>query len=159
MEQWRQSTIEEWTHQSFTNLGSWYYATWMVTTSSLWKPIQKELKGCNRPLDFPDGASSKESACQCRRHKGHGFDSWVRRSPGGWHGNPLQYSCLENPHGQKSLAGYSPWWRDGNTRPPYLPPEKTMWVKKYQLDLYMDYWLGQNWKKSTLRVYIVILLI
>ena len=23
--------------------------------------------------------------------------------------NPLQYSCLENPHGQESLAGYSPW--------------------------------------------------
>ena len=23
--------------------------------------------------------------------------------------NPLQYPCLENPHGQKSLAGYSPW--------------------------------------------------
>ena len=24
------------------------------------------------------------------------------------HGNPLQYSCLENAHGQRSLAGYSP---------------------------------------------------
>jgi len=33
------------------------------------------------------------------------------RSPGGGQGNPLQYSCLENPHGQKSLAGYSPWGR------------------------------------------------
>ena len=31
------------------------------------------------------------------------------RSPGGGHGNPLPYSCLENPHRQKSLAGYSPW--------------------------------------------------
>ena len=30
------------------------------------------------------------------------------RSPGGGHGNPLQYSDLENPHGQRSLAGYSP---------------------------------------------------
>ena len=30
------------------------------------------------------------------------------RSPGGGHGNPLKYSCLENPHGQRSLAGYSP---------------------------------------------------
>ena len=29
------------------------------------------------------------------------------RSAGGGHGNPLQYSCLENPHGQRSLAGYS----------------------------------------------------
>ena len=29
------------------------------------------------------------------------------RFPGGGHGNPLQYSCLENPHGQRSLVGYS----------------------------------------------------
>ena len=31
------------------------------------------------------------------------------RCPGGGHGNPLEYSCLENPHGQRSLVGYSPW--------------------------------------------------
>ena len=31
------------------------------------------------------------------------------RSPGGGHGNPFQYSCLENPHGQRSLVDYSPW--------------------------------------------------
>ena len=31
------------------------------------------------------------------------------RSPGGGHSKPLQYSCLENLHGQKGLAGYSPW--------------------------------------------------
>ena len=29
------------------------------------------------------------------------------RSPGGRHGNPLQYSCLENPHGERRLAGYN----------------------------------------------------
>ena len=33
--------------------------------------------------------------------------SWEDSSAGG-HGNPLQYSSLENPHGQRSLAGYSP---------------------------------------------------
>ena len=33
------------------------------------------------------------------------------RSPGGGHGDPLQYSCLENPHGQRSLVGYNPWDR------------------------------------------------
>ena len=27
-------------------------------------------------------------------------------------GNPLQYSCLKDPHGQRSLAGYSPWGRE-----------------------------------------------
>ena len=31
------------------------------------------------------------------------------RSPGAEHGNPFQYSCLENPHGQRSLVGHSPW--------------------------------------------------
>ena len=31
------------------------------------------------------------------------------RYPEGGHGNPLQCSCLENPHGQRSLAGYSAW--------------------------------------------------
>ena len=31
------------------------------------------------------------------------------RSTGGGHGNRLQYSCLEIPHGQRSLDGYNPW--------------------------------------------------
>ena len=40
-------------------------------------------------------------------------ETWVRYlcwedSPGGGHGNLFQYSCLENPHGQRSLVGYSP---------------------------------------------------
>ena len=33
------------------------------------------------------------------------------RSPGEWIVYPLQYSCLENPRGQRSLGGYSPWGR------------------------------------------------
>ena len=37
------------------------------------------------------------------------WETWLGRSPRGRHGNPLQYSCLENPYGQRSLAGYSPW--------------------------------------------------
>ena len=35
----------------------------------------------------------------------------LERSPGGGHGKSPQYSCLENPHGQRSLVGYSPWGR------------------------------------------------
>ena len=31
------------------------------------------------------------------------------RSPGEGNSNPLQYSCLEKSHGQRSLVGYSPW--------------------------------------------------
>ena len=30
------------------------------------------------------------------------------KSPGGGLGNPLQYCCLENPHGQKNLVDYCP---------------------------------------------------
>ena len=41
------------------------------------------------------------------------WETWVwsglGRSPGRRHGNPLQNSCLENPHGQRSLVGYSSW--------------------------------------------------
>ena len=36
---------------------------------------------------------------------------WVQslgRSPGKGHGNPLQYCCLENPYGQRTLVSYSP---------------------------------------------------
>ena len=40
---------------------------------------------------------------KCRRP---GLIPGLGRSPGGDQGNPLQYSCLENPHGQRSLADY-----------------------------------------------------
>ena len=49
-----------------------------------------------KPVGFPDGASSKEPACQCRRHKSGGLG----RSPGEGHGNPLLCSCLEKPMGR-----------------------------------------------------------
>ena len=54
---------------------------------------------------FPGGSDGKETACNAGDL---GSIPGLGRSPGGGHGNPLQYSCLENPHGQRSLAGYSP---------------------------------------------------
>ena len=36
------------------------------------------------------------------------FHKLFYRDPGGGHGNPLQYSCLKNPHGQRNLVDYSP---------------------------------------------------
>ena len=41
--------------------------------------------------------------------RGTGSIPGLGRSPGGRHGNPLQYSCLENPHRQRILAIYNPW--------------------------------------------------
>jgi len=52
------------------------------------------------------GSDSKEPACNVGDL---GLIPRLGRSPGGGRGNPLQYSCLENPHGQRSLLGYSPW--------------------------------------------------
>ena len=59
-------------------------------------------------LGFPCGSVSKESACNAGEL---GLIPGLGRSPGGGNGNPLQYSCLVNPHGQRSLVGYSPWGR------------------------------------------------
>ena len=33
---------------------------------------------------FPGDASGKESACQCRRHRRHKSDAWIRKIPGSW---------------------------------------------------------------------------
>ena len=48
-------------------------------------------------LGFLGGARGKESACQCRGDvRDIGLIPGLGRSPGGGHGNPLQYSSLEN---------------------------------------------------------------
>ena len=55
---------------------------------------------------FPGSSAGKEFTCNARDLCSiPGFG----RSPRGGRGNPLQCSCLENPHGQRSLAGYSLW--------------------------------------------------
>ena len=43
------------------------------------------------------GASGKEPTCPCRRHRDVGSIPGLGISPGGGHGNPIQYSCLESP--------------------------------------------------------------
>ena len=59
-------------------------------------------------MGFPGGSDGKESTCSAG---GLALIPGLGRFPGGGHGNPLQYSCLENPHGQRSMAVYSPWGR------------------------------------------------
>ena len=51
---------------------------------------------------FPGGSDDKESTCNAGD-----LDSipGLGRSPEGGHGNSIKYSCLENPHGQRSLVG------------------------------------------------------
>ena len=51
---------------------------------------------------FPGGSDGKDSACNMGDL---GSIPRLGRSPEEGHGNPFQYSCLENPYGQRSLAG------------------------------------------------------
>ena len=70
----------------------WYKNTFVFSSFSrfgvVYRYSYRQLKG------FPGGAAGKESACNAGD-----LDSIPRlgRSPGGGHGNPLQYSGLENP--------------------------------------------------------------
>ena len=57
-------------------------------------------------LGFPSNSADKESTCNARDSS---LIPGLGRSSGDGIGFPLQYSCLENPHGLKSLAGYSSW--------------------------------------------------
>ena len=56
-------------------------------------------------LKIPGGSEVKASACNVGDL---GLIPGLGRSPGEGNGIPLQYSCLENPHGWRSLVGNSP---------------------------------------------------
>ena len=58
------------------------------------------------PVVFPHGSVGKEYVCNVGDL---GLIPGLGRSPGEGNGNPLQYYCLENPHGQRCPLGYSPW--------------------------------------------------
>ena len=55
----------------------------------------------------PGGASGKEPACQCRRHKRGGFDPWVGMIPlrRAWQSTPVSWPGKSQ--GQRSMAGKS----------------------------------------------------
>ena len=55
-------------------------------------------------LGFSGGIKGKEPTCQCRRHKRSGFHAWMGKIPRWGHGNPLQYTSLEN------LMDRGAWW-------------------------------------------------
>ena len=86
--------------------------------------IRGEVKGLLQNSDvikdtvrIDDGLSrwysGKESACQCRRCKGCGFDPRVRKIPWSRKWQPAPVSLPGRSHGQMSLTGYSPWGSHG----------------------------------------------
>ena len=67
------------------------------------------LQGTKVTRGFPGGASDKESTCQCRRLERCGFDSYVGKTPWSRKWQPTPVFVPGKFHGQRSLAGYSPW--------------------------------------------------
>ena len=64
------------------------------------------LEWLKQEKGFPGGSDHKVSACSVGDS---GLIPGWGRSPGEGNGNPLQYSCLENPMDRGACWGYSPW--------------------------------------------------
>ena len=61
----------------------------------------------------PGGSVGNESTCQCRRHKRHRFDPWVRKIPWSRKQQPPPVFLLGKFHRQRNLVGYSRWDHKG----------------------------------------------
>ena len=104
------------THSPWASSGCWRVST---TYSRIW--------------GLPRLCCGREPACHCRRCKRHRCNPWVGKIPGGGNGNPLQYFCLENLHGQRRVVDYSPWGHKESDKiefsdlPVWLP-----WMRVFQ---------------------------
>ena len=93
-------------------------------------------------MGFPGDSVNKESACNVGD-----LDSipGLGRSLGEGNGNPLQYACLENPYGQRSLAGYSPWGRKASDMTEWLSTAYSIMCARWlQLHFYKKKLLEGN---------------
>ena len=101
-------------------------------------------------LGFPCGSAGKESTC----NKGDlGSIPRLGRSPGEGNGNPLQYSCLENPMDrgawQATVHGVTRVWYDLETKPPQpysswvtKSHKESEWLKQQRLSDTQSEWLS-----------------
>ena len=87
--------------KSQTQLSNWTELNLDINSQQKSKFIERSLgldsENMNLNISFSGGTRGKESSCQRRRHRDTGSIPGLGRSPGGGRGNPLQYSCLENP--------------------------------------------------------------
>ena len=60
-------------------------------------------------VGLPSRLNGEESTCQCRRCRRRGFDPWVGTISWGRKWQPMTVFLPGKFHGQRSLAGYSPW--------------------------------------------------
>ena len=103
----------------FLNFFSWAWSLAIAFSAYVMSPLinstqyhhfrhWSENASKNR-LGFPGVSSSKDPACQCWRHKRHWFHPWVMKIPWRRAWQPSPIFLPGEFHGQRSLAGYSPW--------------------------------------------------
>ena len=63
------------------------------------------------PGQGTSGSAGKESACNAGGLQKHRFNPWVRKAPWRKKWQPTPVFLPGKSHGQRSLAGYSPWGR------------------------------------------------
>ena len=81
-----------------------FFTIWAAREAHI-KPIKQLNLVLMKTLGFPGGTNGKEPTCQCRRHKRLRFNLWFGKIPWRKHGNPLQYSYLENPMDRGAWQG------------------------------------------------------
>ena len=87
---------------------------WLIHVNAWQKPLHYCKVISLQLIKINEQQQKKDSTCQCRRHKRHRLDPWVRKIPWGRQGNPYQYSCLENPvdrgaRRQQSIGSQRVW--------------------------------------------------
>ena len=70
--------------------------------------LHLQLQGSIEATGLPWWLSGKESACQCRRPRRFGFDSWVWNIPWSKEGQPAPVFLPGKSHGPWSLMGHGP---------------------------------------------------
>ena len=96
-------------------------------------------------LGFPDDSDWKESACNVGDL---GSITGLRRAPGKGNGNPIWYSCLENPHGQRNLEGYFPWGCKESDMTEWLSQKHTTTLRWLYHQWSVNFVLWFQWKEQ-----------
>ena len=98
-------------YQSLTHLLPQYEAFVFEEEASVDESRTQTGAVCQGVYGLPKWHGGNEPACQCRRQKRHGFHPWVGKIPWRRAWQPTAVFLPGESHGQRSLAGCSPWGR------------------------------------------------
>ena len=83
--------------KNWTRLSDWTELNWTDWDHAAQELRASDASGKEPATSDATVSSANATVCQRKRCKRFWFDPWVRKIPVGGNGNPLQYSCLENP--------------------------------------------------------------